>query len=347
MEDLAEDGHLLSPRFSRASEKAEMHRVGVRAASAFPGFCAKHEQEFQHYERAGVVDDLRAVVLQVFRTACRELRVKQRFGEEFASWKAGYEKRVGRELVMRVERLLGEEWLTKNDLRVEKLEVKDDWRAKAIHAQQEVIAREVEELSTRLVRPLQGAVEDLAGEVTVGRLMLKARLPMTLAGLAHIPGAAGAERNPVAIINVLPTVDGTQVLLVANQADEEQLHALLRYYSQTELLGLTLIETAMIHGSDHWFITPSAWECLPRNRQRALLRGLHDLRWHLGDPCPLSIFDSAREALVERADCDSADADTTFVSHLEAERKKLRPEEGDLAFYDEPDVEKEGSKFME
>lgn len=69
---IAENRHVLQPCFTRKG-KIEMVSVGLNKASVFPGFCIKHEKLFDNFETSKKLDTDRDVVLQCYRTVCREL----------------------------------------------------------------------------------------------------------------------------------------------------------------------------------------------------------------------------------------------------------------------------------
>lgn len=75
---IAEDQHVISNRFEmddliKNSGEPAVRRVGIRKASTFPGFCAKHDFElFEPIEKPGAHLDKRAAFLLSYRAICME-----------------------------------------------------------------------------------------------------------------------------------------------------------------------------------------------------------------------------------------------------------------------------------
>ncbi len=71
---IASNGHLLTPYFDFNTKipLVTMQRIGVKKASAFPGFCEMHENIFKSFEIDGKIDKPRKALLQIYRTLCRE-----------------------------------------------------------------------------------------------------------------------------------------------------------------------------------------------------------------------------------------------------------------------------------
>ena len=61
---------------------------------------------------------------------------------------------------------------------------------------------------------------------------------------------------------------------------------------------LIMVETWMVNGTDHWFITPSEWEHIPKERQDLILKDLFEDKFSLSTPYPNSILDSVRRKML-------------------------------------------------
>ena len=57
----------------------------------------------------------------------------------------------------------------------------------------------------------------------------------------------------------------------------------------------------MIHGTDHWFIRPSAWERIPEARRRAIRARLVE-PLSLAERAPFSVLDDARRHIIDFAE---------------------------------------------
>ena len=72
LECIAEGRHVLALEANHKSNRVEMRRLGINRASAFPGFCVKHEM-FGQFERPGRLEPENDLTLQIYRSVCREI----------------------------------------------------------------------------------------------------------------------------------------------------------------------------------------------------------------------------------------------------------------------------------
>lgn len=62
--------------------------------------------------------------------------------------------------------------------------------------------------------------------------------------------------------------------------------------------ALIMVETWMVRGTDHWFMTPSEWENIPESRQAKVLADMLDESYSIGEAYQTSVLDSVREQLL-------------------------------------------------
>ena len=55
----------------------------------------------------------------------------------------------------------------------------------------------------------------------------------------------------------------------------------------------------MCHGSDHWYMTPSAWHAIPEPRQKVILKRILNPEPSIGEPVDFSILDGPRKHIIE------------------------------------------------
>ena len=55
----------------------------------------------------------------------------------------------------------------------------------------------------------------------------------------------------------------------------------------------------MLHATDHWFLRPSVWTTLPKERRKTILAELMFKNTNSLDWTPLSIFDEARSRVLD------------------------------------------------
>ena len=156
---------------------------------------------------------------------------------------------------------------------------------------------------------------------------VKDRYPVCLSGVGelqwHKPSSPGVVERILMVLAVLPSVDGTTLLAVAEQSGRE----LLDHYLDRCLHGspwgiLNQIEAWMLYHTDHWFIRPSSWTALPAARRQALCQEMRQGKL-VGVTSPLSIFDDIRRELLSRSRAVGKDANPSFAAFLDAEQAKL------------------------
>lgn len=72
---ISESQHLLTPGSKEG--KTIITSVGINEASTFPGFCQTHEEIFKEFEKNISFDSNGSYQLQIYRTLCREIIVKE------------------------------------------------------------------------------------------------------------------------------------------------------------------------------------------------------------------------------------------------------------------------------
>jgi hypothetical protein len=78
LSSIAENRHVLAPRFNYRQEDYNLASIGVNEASTFPGFCTTHEQIFSKFEDKKILVDEQDFRLQIYRTICREIMENRR-----------------------------------------------------------------------------------------------------------------------------------------------------------------------------------------------------------------------------------------------------------------------------
>lgn len=70
---IAQNGHVLQPKFNIEKGEVELIQVGVNNASTFPGYCLEHENLFCGFETSKEFEWEEHLALQIYRTVCREI----------------------------------------------------------------------------------------------------------------------------------------------------------------------------------------------------------------------------------------------------------------------------------
>jgi hypothetical protein len=145
----------------------------------------------------------------------------------------------------------------------------------------------------------QGILDDLRNggekvEMLVGEFDIQ--LTVCLSGLGVLNYIDhGVRKRGLCFLAIIPEAGHTKIMLgaAAEHKDAVRLH----FKDQSSPAILETLESWMIHGSDHWFMTPSAWAGIPHSRQRAICdRILEPLS--LADRAPFSVLDGPRRHIV-------------------------------------------------
>ena len=78
----------------------------------------------------------------------------------------------------------------------------------------------------------------------------------------------GIAKRALCFLAIIPETGKTQIIFGA--AIEHKEAVWLQFKDQSSPAILEMLESWMIYGGDHWFITPSAWSAVPPNRRRAI-----------------------------------------------------------------------------
>jgi len=74
---VSENNHVLTPRFNMDNGNIEMISIGINEASTFPGYCIEHENLFEEFETIKDIQTQEHLILQLYRTICREIVVNK------------------------------------------------------------------------------------------------------------------------------------------------------------------------------------------------------------------------------------------------------------------------------
>jgi hypothetical protein len=325
---ISENGHALSPRLNKSNGVLTLESIGLNQASTFTGFCETHERIFK-YERNKIMvtdDDYES---QVFRTVCRELRTLRQHVLSIKDALALYKKIATTEMISRAMERLGAVFFKKKGIhRVSfQFDIKNQ-----ITALFRSTIEECQCIYDRIFRIFYQAFrEDENHRLTAPALQsfeftLPLEIPVALAGRT---GITVLENNTAIaidlILNVNPYSDKTVCFITCTEENGSLVERFLGMY-QNDIERLSLVESWMLYGSDHWFIKPSTWLCLPARRRELLCEIIGNSDDHIGTKCELSIFDAARIQLIEKLKTVQLETpDNAFIQSLLAnECSKLK-----------------------
>jgi hypothetical protein len=286
---IAENGHVVTPQFGENG--LELVPIGVREASTFPGFCEEHEARFATFEAKKAITETEHFRLQAFRTICREIYTKRHHRKKAEAMLAEYRPLRDAFVVSRMKQAhTGAKPLNVSGLRFEN----DPQEARLVEALDDIRTDlpELEALYRGILEDLQNGGDNIA--------MIAAnfdmQLPVCLSGLGVLNYMDhGVRKRGLCFLAIIPEVGHSKIMLGAAAEHEDAVR--LHFEDQSSPAILEILESWMIHGSDHWFMTPSAWAAIPHARQRAICdRILEPLS--LADRTPFSVLDGPRRRIV-------------------------------------------------
>lgn len=323
LERIADNGHVVTPTFDRSNGILTARRIGIRDASTFPGFCETHEAMFHPFEQRKELSTLEDHVLQFFRLVCREIRVRELEVEAMRTLATEHRQLVERRGTERIRELLGTSFLEAH--KVGSLQFREyDRRHTRILERVRDMEQRIASYQSEFLAPLHAEIEGAGGDdLTIIALSTNVELPVCLGGRGNFfcQTQDGAKRETIVFGNVWPSASGTAVALLARKERHDDLSAYLHSFLKRPLGLLSLIETWMVHGTDHWFMRPSDWNAIPQERQSQILADILDDSRNVGSEYPCSIFDTFRT----RAAAEFTPSDADDAAAIGHELEKMQP----------------------
>lgn len=286
---VARGGHLITPILSQSTGRIIARRIGANEASVMPGFCTTHEAEFFEFESKGQIDTERALARQLFRSICREI-VRLDIGVTQGERMLGDYREFCRS---QIERLLrersGNETMSVTGLSENALWMDANERFAGAR-------KTLEFFRSTLYRQAVAGLDnpDDAG-LEVIALQLDMVIPVCLSGTGSFQVVHGSTTDHVqAVLAVIPGKASTLVAIAV--AGEQKEH--LALYRGLMMSGgfqlINMIESWMIHGTDHWFLDPAVWNEIRPPVREEILDDIMDDRPGIGTPYGRTIFNSLK-----------------------------------------------------
>jgi len=315
---ISEGSHVVAPGFTSNSEGYSISRVGLNDASTFPGFCQKHEAVFHEFEKTGEIKTERDILLQVFRTICREIAVKQIQTAQIRKSRETHDRLVENKAMNKLKCHLGSDFVKKHGLR----KLTFDRVSKAQVGMLEV-ERELGEVLTALEKEfLPASALGLDGsEDSLYHISVTVQQPLSvcLSGIANFWIDDHGKRASIrTILNILPSPQQTLIVATTLAIHKRYLETYMHRMIDQMNGALIMVETWMVRGTDHWFMTPSEWENIPESRQAKILSDMIDESYSIGEAYQTSIFDSVRQQMLSLPE-----AKTELPESYQAEASKL------------------------
>ncbi len=296
---IAEDSHVVAPAFAPNSEGYSIVRVGLNDASTFPGFCREHEALFHEFETTGEIKTERDIVLQVFRTICREIAVKQIQKDQICKLRETHDHLVSRKGMEILKGRLGATFVKRfGGIRNLKFEGVSKAQVGMLECEKE-LEKALNGLETEFLPAsaleLKGR-EDSLSHVSV---TVQQPIPVCLTGLANFwVDDHGKHLSVWTILNILPSSHQTLIVATTMATHKRYLHTYMRQMMDKMMGPLIMVETWMVRGPDHWFMAPSEWGAIPESRQAKILADMMDESVSIGEAYQTSVLDSVREQLL-------------------------------------------------
>lgn len=299
---IAEEGHLLHPEFNHSSEVVELAKIGINEASTFAGFCETHELEFQKFESVVQMHDDMDFILQMFRTVCREIAIEEHHILFFRQAIEDRRKRLEKWGSGQIEQQFRDKFQFSSKMKVRGFKIEAD----------DLIAygeRKLESWESDLSLFRRSFFQHFLDAENSGRLVLNLnffqhtlleRLPVALAGRGKFgfgPMRGRTGNEILAVLNVLPVKNGTEIFIFAPSEQEKALSSYISHFvaKEGERNGLiSMVESWMLHGSDHWFLSPSTWKRLSETHKGKATQAIMDTSLNIGSRPAVGILNEIR-----------------------------------------------------
>jgi hypothetical protein len=296
---IAESEHVYAPEVD-ANGKIFIKRTGIGQASTFPGFCTVHEDLFSEFEATGEITTVRHGVLQAFRTVCREIARRRFIVDQLEIEQRAHVDRRTAYLEKSVFEATGRTGIRLDSLTGDPNETLIDDTIKQTRS----TLAHLQQLYAALARAM--ATGGGSADAVIHRVPF--RLPVALSGIVLVDYRKRSQRVRVApcAIGVVPQTDGS-VIFIATLNNHRQFMSSWAKRLQFGPSMLELVEGWMVHGTDHWFLTPAVWESLDGDRKGRILAELQSLEGvPSADPAE-PIFDDLRREFVDALRAQVAD----------------------------------------
>ncbi len=272
----------------------------------FPGFCQQHEAVFKRFEARAALEDETDIVLQIYRTACREVARLEAYEGSLERLIIRYKETRDAVLLRNLLTQLGPELARRLNLELEPGGLafdRDPWLAKAASNLEDTSM--VLGVTRRLLANLERAALGFDADTTASyAFCIDAFFPVALSGLGSFYVREGdVNRRVLALLGVFPDM-GRRSTMLSIHGHPADASAIAMYLSSFEsALGvLNMVEQWMIRGTDHWFLCPTVWTKKSLAAQRVVLDEIMDGSQGIDSWLKFSILDQARGELLARVD---------------------------------------------
>ena len=320
---VAIDSVVLTPTFNLETGNMLLKNRGINDASVFPGFCQEHEKMFHSFEETKDLHSTEAVILQLYRTICRELFRLETQIEILTKLKNEYIKFRDEKFLDLIKNELTKEWIRENNINLESIKLKDDPYLELCENPLNGIIEIHNKVKNDHLKNLEELIKDkkINDMDNIYPFVVDVVIPATLSGLGTF--YIDEKTKVTVFMGVYPNSEKqeTCIILYSNEEDKPYLKQYFEYFSSYPFGILNMIEQFMIRGTDHWFINPEIWNKKSENQKNIILSEMLDYKKGITQPLEFSIFDDVRQEIINYAHGENLTEIET--KYLNLEKHKL------------------------
>jgi hypothetical protein len=325
IKQISENGHILTPNLNPDTGQMEITKIGINEASTFPGYCNEHENLFHGFEQIKEFENGEHFGLQLYRTVCREIVIKENHIKELEFITTKYKEYRNTKVK--------ESFISKLDqeiINIPTLEFKDftidsnDYKLRSAIKHTKESLRYLNEF---LYKFQDAILNDLKKrkftKIAYVAIVFDREIPVALAGRGNFLMKLKTKTHDVEVIfNVLPLKKKTYIFISSLKKNEKELkHYMEHFINPLQLVSM--IENWMVHGSDHWFIRPSVWEAINPNAQSEILNEILNDSYNISNELKLTIFKDLKSVSIKLMDDNIDQLTEPLIQLLNKEKSKI------------------------
>ena len=324
IKSVSENGHVYTPVCNESIEII-MSKIGINNASTFPGYCSEHELLFKDFENNKDIKNGNDLALQLYRTVCREIVITENIIKSTSTLIEEYIKFRDKKIFELITEQLEFDFIKKNEISFKNCSVK--YEDSKLTASKEMLKNKKKYLNDFLNNFHKAILRDLKSkkfnQIAYKAIDYNKAFPVALAGRGnfHIKSKT-KSKNIEVILNVLPIENKTYIFIATLKKHTNELKKYMDcFVNPLEIANM--IESWMIHGTDHWFITPSVWENIDSNYKSKIANKILDENYNIGNELEFSIFNNLKLESITLMEKNYKELDNYLIELLEKEKLKL------------------------
>lgn len=326
LSNIAEDGHVYTPTPDIKTGAPKIIKVGLNEASTFPGFCKTHELLFQKFEQSGSLQENSDLFLQVYRTICREVVIKEHRIKMIEAFNNQYIIHRNARLLSKLDEKPFIQFLKSTGMESKSLNYEGFDPLEEIFRQEiKQLKKQNNEFIKTFYNKIQNELDNTRKSSFSGvKITVDEQLPVALAGRGSFDvydSKKGKQRKIEVILNVIPETTKTLVNLFCIKKDKAAVELYVNEYLKQHFGILNMIEAWMVYGSDHWFLKPSVWENITAENQSFFTTEIQNLKVNIATNNPKTFFNDLRRKSLSTLQSTMSDSD--YMKLWNSEKKKF------------------------